>query len=46
VLFFGAQAVINGDMTVGGLIAFNMIMVQVASPIMRLSQLSFFCHFS
>lgn len=39
VLFFGAQAVINGDMTVGGLIAFNMIMNQVTSPILRLSQL-------
>ena len=39
VLFFGAQAVINGDMTVGALIAFNMIMNQVTSPILRLSQL-------
>jgi len=39
VLFFGAQAVINGDLTVGGLIAFNMIMNQVTSPILRLSQL-------
>ena len=39
VLFFGAQAVIHGDMTVGALIAFNMIMNQVTAPIMRLSQL-------
>ena len=39
VLFFGAQEVINGDMTVGALIAFNMIMNQVTSPILRLSQL-------
>ena len=39
VLFFGAQAVINGEMTVGGLIAFNMIMNQVTAPILRLSQL-------
>jgi subfamily B ATP-binding cassette protein HlyB/CyaB len=39
VLFFGAQAVINGDMTVGALIAFNMIMTQVTAPILRLSQL-------
>ncbi len=39
VLFFGAQAVINGDLTVGGLIAFNMIFGQVTGPILRLSQL-------
>ena len=39
VLFFGAYAVMNGDMTVGGLIAFNMIMGQVTGPILRLSQL-------
>jgi ATP-binding cassette, subfamily B, bacterial HlyB/CyaB len=39
VLFFGAQAVINGDMTVGALIAFNMIMTQVSAPILRSSQL-------
>ena len=39
VLFFGAQAVINGDLTVGGLIAFNMIFGQVTGPILRVSQL-------
>ncbi|WP_407520891.1 type I secretion system permease/ATPase [Methylobacterium oryzisoli] len=39
VLFFGAYAVMNGDMTVGSLIAFNMIMGQVTGPILRLSQL-------
>ena len=39
VLFFGAKAVIDGDLTVGGLVAFNMIMNQVAAPILRLSQL-------
>ena len=39
VLFFGAQAVINGDLTVGGLIAFNMIFAQVTGPILRISQL-------
>jgi subfamily B ATP-binding cassette protein HlyB/CyaB len=39
VLFFGALAVINGDLTVGGLVAFNMIMNQVVAPILRLSQL-------
>jgi ATP-binding cassette, subfamily B, bacterial HlyB/CyaB len=39
VLLFGAQAVIDGDLTVGGLVAFNMIMGQVTAPILRLSQL-------
>jgi subfamily B ATP-binding cassette protein HlyB/CyaB len=39
VLFFGAQAVINGELTVGALIAFNMIMNQATAPILRLSQL-------
>lgn len=39
VLFFGAQAVMNGDLTVGGLVAFNMIMNQATAPILRLSQL-------
>jgi ATP-binding cassette, subfamily B, bacterial HlyB/CyaB len=39
VLFFGALAVINGDMSVGELVAFNMIMGQVVAPILRLSQL-------
>ncbi|GJD92615.1 Toxin RTX-I translocation ATP-binding protein [Methylobacterium hispanicum] len=39
VLFFGAYAVMSGDMTVGALVAFNMIMGQVTQPILRLSQL-------
>ena len=39
VLFFGAYAVIENELTVGGLIAFNMIMGQVTAPILRLSQL-------
>lgn len=39
VLFFGAHAVIKGEMTVGALVAFNMIMGQVSGPILRLSQL-------
>jgi subfamily B ATP-binding cassette protein HlyB/CyaB len=38
-LLFGAKAVIDGDLTVGALIAFNMIAGQVAQPILRLSQL-------
>jgi subfamily B ATP-binding cassette protein HlyB/CyaB len=39
ILFFGAQAVIEGSMSVGELIAFNMIASQVVQPILRLSQL-------
>ena len=39
VLFFGARAVMDGSLTVGGLIAFNMIMNQATAPILRLSQL-------
>src|SRR5271157_3766781 len=39
ILFFGAQAVIQGSMSVGELIAFNMIASQVVQPILRLSQL-------
>ncbi|MDR5859690.1 type I secretion system permease/ATPase [Halomonas eurihalina] len=38
ILYFGAKAVIQGDMTVGALVAFNMIAGQVAQPILRLSQ--------
>jgi len=39
ILFLGAQSVIEGTMTVGELIAFNMIASQVVQPILRLSQL-------
>jgi ATP-binding cassette, subfamily B, bacterial HlyB/CyaB len=39
VLFFGAKAVIDSELTVGGLVAFYMIMNQAAAPILRLSQL-------
>jgi ATP-binding cassette, subfamily B, bacterial HlyB/CyaB len=39
ILFVGAQSVIDGSMTVGELIAFNMIAAQVVQPILRLSQL-------
>lgn len=38
-LLFGAKAVIDGELSVGELIAFNMIAGQVAQPILRLSQL-------
>ncbi|KEO89377.1 peptidase C39 [Erythrobacter longus] len=39
ILFFGAQAVIAGSLTVGALVAFNMLSGRVAQPILRLSQL-------
>lgn len=38
-LLFGAKAVIDGELSVGSLVAFNMIAGQVAQPILRLSQL-------
>ncbi len=38
-LLFGAKAVMDGELTVGELVAFNMIAGQVAQPILRLSQL-------
>jgi len=38
-LFFGAKAVIAGDMTVGELVAFNMLAGRVSQPVLRLSQL-------
>ena len=38
VLFFGAGAVMNGDLSIGALIAFNMISGQAVQPIIRLSQ--------
>lgn len=39
ILFFGAKAVINGELSVGGLVAFNMLAGRIAQPILRLSQL-------
>ena len=38
-LLFGAKAVIDGELTVGALVAFNMIASQAIQPILRLSQL-------
>jgi ATP-binding cassette, subfamily B, bacterial HlyB/CyaB len=38
-LLFGAKAVIDGELSVGSLIAFNMIAAQVSQPVLRLSQL-------
>jgi ATP-binding cassette, subfamily B, bacterial HlyB/CyaB len=39
ILYFGAQLVIEGSLTLGGLIAFNMIAAQVNQPILRLARL-------
>ncbi len=39
ILFLGAKAVIAGDLSVGSLVAFNMLSGRVAQPILRLSQL-------
>jgi subfamily B ATP-binding cassette protein HlyB/CyaB len=39
VLYWGAKAVIAGELTVGSLVAFNMLSSRVAAPILRLSQL-------
>ncbi len=38
ILFFGAKAVINGNMTVGELVAFNMLAGRVSQPVLRLAQ--------
>ncbi|WP_275974820.1 type I secretion system permease/ATPase [Bradyrhizobium sp. 180] len=38
-LYFGARLVIGGDLSVGELIAFNMLAGRVAQPVLRLAQL-------
>jgi len=38
-LYFGAYAVIDGKLTVGELVAFNMLAGRVAQPILRLAQI-------
>ncbi|WP_301542708.1 type I secretion system permease/ATPase [Cupriavidus basilensis] len=38
-MYFGARLVIDGSMTVGQLVAFNMLAGHVAQPVMRLAQL-------
>jgi subfamily B ATP-binding cassette protein HlyB/CyaB len=40
ILFFGAKLVIEGKLTVGELVAFNMLASQVSGPILRLAQLA------
>ena len=39
ILFFGARLVIENRLTVGELVAFNMISSQLAAPVLRLAQL-------
>lgn len=39
ILFFGAKEVIAGNLTVGGLVAFNMFAQHVTGPVIRLAQL-------
>jgi ATP-binding cassette, subfamily B, bacterial HlyB/CyaB len=38
-LYFGARLVIDGDLTVGGLVAFNMLASRVSAPVLRLAQI-------
>ena len=38
-LWFGASLVMNGELTIGGLVAFNMLAGRVSQPILRLAQL-------
>ena len=38
-LYFGAKLVIGGELTVGELVAFNMLAGRVAQPVLRLAQL-------
>jgi ATP-binding cassette, subfamily B, bacterial HlyB/CyaB len=39
ILWFGAHMVIDGDLTVGQLVAFNMLANRVTAPVLRLAQL-------
>ncbi len=39
ILYFGAQQVITGALTVGALVAFNMLSAHVTGPILRIAQL-------
>ena len=39
ILWFGAHAVMHGDMTVGELVAFNMLSQRVTGPVLRLAQM-------
>jgi len=39
ILFFGAQSVIAGALSIGGLVAFNMFAQRVSGPVLRMAQL-------
>jgi subfamily B ATP-binding cassette protein HlyB/CyaB len=39
ILYFGAREVITGGLTVGGLVAFNMLAQRVSGPVIRMAQL-------
>ncbi len=39
VLYFGAKLVIDGDLTVGELVAFNMLAGRVSAPVLRIAQI-------
>jgi len=39
ILFFGAQSVIAGALSLGGLVAFNMFAQRVSGPVLRMAQL-------
>src|ERR1700754_2175098 len=38
ILYFGARLVINGELSVGELIAFNLLAGRVSTPVLRLAQ--------
>src|SRR5256885_3382000 len=38
-LYYGARLVIDGDLTVGELVAFNMLAGRVSAPVLRLAQM-------
>src|SRR5712671_5203998 len=39
ILYFGAKLVIGGDLSVGELVAFNMLASRVSAPVLRLAQI-------
>jgi ATP-binding cassette, subfamily B, bacterial HlyB/CyaB len=39
ILYFGARLVISGDLSVGELVAFNMLAQRVSAPVLRLAQM-------
>ena len=39
ILYFGARLVISGELSIGELVAFNMLAARVSAPVLRLSQL-------